>query len=879
MLEVQQCARRSLFATAVAAVVIGFLIPSTARAGFEDRVFRDEFGDHKYVVFVPENYSKDRSWPVVMYLHGAGERGSDGHRQTTVGLGPAIRRQAASFPFIAVFPQCEDVDSRFLAGWLADTADAKRALKILADVEGEFSVDAKRRILTGWSMGGYGAWSVAASDPARWSAVVPLSGGGEPAQGASLKDVPVWAFHGANDAAIRPQQSRNMIAAIRESGGVPRYTEIADGGHDISRPVYGSAALISWMQDPTRAAPTALSLSAGSEDGEKDTTPFVPAVELSGAVSVRLGNRMLDALAMAIPDLLPKDIFSGSINDIYDATVVDGYRFKITFGNIAWSAKPWRIRMKGYDKQRLNVQISVKDARLRIGGTSVVGSSHSASAGPIDVIIGHRYPVWLSFDVEPFIKERRLRLKLHGSRFDIPNDNWYVTAPAGVTTRGLGITRRKVSNGLVNGLYGSKARIEQEVTSVVPALVKEMESRLELNQADSLVSSFWPLPVYKPRVRLWPQDVITDDKGVSVVLGVTAASMSPDAAPESPEVVKVTELSASEIVRSEDLNVKVAPDMLGHLSKLLIDAKVANIHVLDIPEESFARFAEIDSMTRCFPGLQASGENLEVRTVLGLLEPIRVRDAEESQRFVFSAPKLGLGVSVRKRGDSEWTRYADVFVGVDQKAGVSLAKSGFSTRKLQLEWQGDPSLTLSTVAADASSSENLIDDASLKSLFLSSWNRWTGQGPAAQTTIPDLDLGMTKLRLSDAGWKAPFLGVTFSPPGVKITNSAKVPLVYETKGPFSDWGGPYTLEPGSSHHYEITHPLTYRRRVDARLVEYLLETGSHSEFRIPQSGGSPQLFRAREDLETEHRDDATGDDGEPAEGSKTATAEKIATKK
>jgi predicted esterase len=406
-------------------------------------------------------------------------------------LGPAIRDRQSDFPFIAVFPQCEDQDSRYLAGWLADTADAQRALKILGEVEGEYSVDKNRRILTGWSMGGYGTWSIAATNPEHWAAVVPLAGGGETEWGAALAKTSVWAFHGSEDAAIRPQQSRQMITAIRDAGSSPRYTEVTGGGHDIGPLVYSNTALLDWMRNPQTTEPTSLTLSAPTELPQLAREDFKPEIELSGAVTVRLGNRMLDALAMSIPEMLPKDLLSGRIDDIYDSTVVDGYSFNIVFGDITWGVEPWRIRIQGYKKDHINIQIGVQNARLRIGGTSVRGSSHSAYAGPIDVVIGHQYPVWLSFDVTPHIENRKLKLKLRGSRFDIPNDNWYVTYPAGVSTQGFGITREKVSNGLVNGLYGNKRRIEREVTSIVPNLVRQMgtafpssseSAQLRLNQ-------------------------------------------------------------------------------------------------------------------------------------------------------------------------------------------------------------------------------------------------------------------------------------------------------------------------------------------------------------------------------------------------------------
>ncbi len=109
--------------------------------------------------------------------------------------------------------------------------------------------------------------------------------------------------------------------------------------------------------------------------------------------------------------------------------------------------------------------------------------------------------------------------------------------------------------------------------------------------------------------------------------------------------------------------------------------------------------------------------------------------------------------------------------------------------------------------------------------------------------VPDLDFGLTKLRLSNAGWATPHIFATFTPPGVKLTNLIEVDFIYETKGPYSDWSNAkYKLEPGKSHEFDISYPLTCRRNGEI----YTLAPGSHSEFRVPLKGGDPRLFQAKE---------------------------------
>src|SRR5262249_796046 len=144
----------------------------------------------------------------------------------------------------------EDTHGRILKRWAAGSPDADRALKIFDEVDKTYHFDHKHVVLTGWSMGGYGAWSLGAAEAKRWSAVVPLAGGGDLSLAKQLADVPLWAFHGALDKAVPAEQSRQMIAAIKEAGGHPLYTEVPTGDHDVWKVAYASPTLVRWMLDP-----------------------------------------------------------------------------------------------------------------------------------------------------------------------------------------------------------------------------------------------------------------------------------------------------------------------------------------------------------------------------------------------------------------------------------------------------------------------------------------------------------------------------------------------------------------------------------------------------------------------------------------------------
>ncbi|HEX6985072.1 MAG TPA: prolyl oligopeptidase family serine peptidase, partial [Planctomycetaceae bacterium] len=250
-------AARRLLGAALAALLA--FAPAAAEAaeavetGFVRKVFRDEAGEHGYVVYVPGGYTPDRAWPVMLFLHGAGERGDDGVRQSQVGLGAMIRRWG-EFPWIVVFPQAEDTRAPIRSVWAPDAPDGRRALAILEEVERTYRTDPDHRVLTGWSMGGRGSYMLAAAFPEKWSAVVPVAGWADVELAEKLTDVPLWAFHGTEDTLVSYSEDKALVEAIRDAGGEPFFTTMPGRGHSIWRTVYASPVVFEWMSDPSRFA-------------------------------------------------------------------------------------------------------------------------------------------------------------------------------------------------------------------------------------------------------------------------------------------------------------------------------------------------------------------------------------------------------------------------------------------------------------------------------------------------------------------------------------------------------------------------------------------------------------------------------------------------
>src|SRR5262249_47023547 len=190
-------------------------------------------------------------FPAILFLHGAGSRGSDGRLPSRDGyaLAKAVRDRGEDFPFLVVFPQAREGED-----WTPESAGGKRALAILDQAQKEFRIDANRVYLTGLSMGGQGTWSLAAADPDRWAAIVPICHGWRTDRAARLKDVPCWCFHGDADRVQPVQQSREMIRAVQNAGGRPLYQEFAGVDHDgCPDRAYASPELYEWLLLQNRA--------------------------------------------------------------------------------------------------------------------------------------------------------------------------------------------------------------------------------------------------------------------------------------------------------------------------------------------------------------------------------------------------------------------------------------------------------------------------------------------------------------------------------------------------------------------------------------------------------------------------------------------------
>ncbi len=255
--------RRTLLACALALFALSSCrtMAPNRETGFLNRRVRINGTEYPYSVYVPRDFDPARSWPIILFLHGSGERGNDGLRPTQVGLGSAIRFEPSRVPAIVVFPQAP-LDTR----WIGEPADA--AMAALDAATTEFHGDRDRTVLTGLSMGGYGSIHLALAHPVRFAALVIVCGGLLPhptttavrrspliPEGVdpyafvarSLRVIPIWLFHGADDPVIPVNEARRLDDELKKAGANVRYTEVSGVGHNAWDRAYGETELWTWL--------------------------------------------------------------------------------------------------------------------------------------------------------------------------------------------------------------------------------------------------------------------------------------------------------------------------------------------------------------------------------------------------------------------------------------------------------------------------------------------------------------------------------------------------------------------------------------------------------------------------------------------------------
>jgi len=199
---------------------------------------RDVFLEARFLLYLPEEYDSlpEKKWPLLLFLHGTGERGELLELVNKNGP-PMLIQHGHRFSFIVVSPQCPE-DQR----WSVEVLNM-----LLDEMIADYRLDDTRIYVSGLSMGGQGTWDLAMAYPERFAAIVPICGWADPTLAARIKELPAWVFHGAKDDVIPVSESEKMVSALKALGSPVKFTVYPDAGHDSWTEAYNSQEMWEWL--------------------------------------------------------------------------------------------------------------------------------------------------------------------------------------------------------------------------------------------------------------------------------------------------------------------------------------------------------------------------------------------------------------------------------------------------------------------------------------------------------------------------------------------------------------------------------------------------------------------------------------------------------
>lgn len=736
----------------------------------------DEGGDqHKYGLFLPIGYeSSTHDWPIVVFLHGASERGDEGKLPTTIGLGPFLETNPDRYPFIALFPQADVSVGEIKTVWNAEGADAERALRILETVERTYRVDTNQRILTGWSMGGYGCWSLAAAHPDLWSAVVPLSSGRAGADLDQIASVPVWAIHGADDRLVDATETLEAVAALNSANGRAVASVVPDADHNVWLDAYGNSDLIAWMLEPkTDDAWKAVAADFESSRSQVPfdrygTQPFRPALIVDSAARMELGDEFLDDVAGAVPQLVDQALLNSTLPNTSTTRKAILRQVKVTFCNMNYSVDLVGSSIEPQANGQLCVSLGLKNLKINIGSTSIRLGRASATAGTICIQAGRRAPLWMTLRLKPEVVGDRLKLKLVSRSFRIPANDFYVSKPAGVRARGLILTPQLVSTQLVDGLKESRTTIEQQVRDAAPRIVAELEEQIDFSKATSYSDAAWPFAYYQPRIRVAPQAISVDQNGILLDLRATVGAVNPYTFDGGLRQLSHSPSAFAKTSQTSQFRAGINVELFNEYTGMLAKDGLLHVAMNDIPEPLFHRFNERAVMEQYLPELKALPKQARVLTELEVDSPVKFAIAGDGSG---GADRLNVGLTAGRlnvnvftaTSDEAFQKYATFEIKLDEQVQLQLLDRDQSSTEIGINWpDAVPGLTMTAHYESADLAGQPIETKGFQQAFEEAWLAWRSRVARSNTKIKHLEFGPLQLRAHKFYAQPPLAGLEFS---------------------------------------------------------------------------------------------------------------------
>jgi|GEM_PF-475300 len=727
-------------------------------AGFQLKTISDESGTHRYAIFVPRNYSPDRQWPVVLFLHGAGEKGTDALLPISNGLAPLLETWPDA-PFLAVFPQCEDVNGRALTGWLASGPDGRRAMEILKQVEQEFAVHPQQRHLVGWSMGGYGAWSIAAEFPRHWASVMVLAGGAVPGtihlQSLADARTPVWALSGKQDPLVASTAGESLVTELNRLGGNGRFQLLDPAGHAICPLVFGQRQSIEWLLHPATVSNAEISFQGVKPLPLRTECYRRCALHerlIPDVIALRFGNDALAELAQGLPATIPAESLRGTIQDIHQQVGSSDDPWSVSLTGISFQSTVQEVRLRGISGGRLEVVVSFQPLAFLISETRLNSQQHSALAGPIRIEIGRQRPARLKLEVRPEMVAGTVKLISLRQSFQFDEGNWYVAPPSHIDVQSPLYTADQMTTGIVGSLYESRNLLTEQVLAVVPELLSTVERQMGFRPAPELARLLSPVPSLIPELEVGPAGISTDSQGLSLLCDIRALTRS-----AGPDVQLPAALKLGDLARAEGLKMGLALPVISRLTEMNVNQNLAQVNVLDISDEQFSSLADPTVMQQVLPDLNSERPG-QLRTVLRLRSPLSVV-ASETQG---SGDRLDLLLSAEQvcldlydlRTDESPLPIGRLLFKMQQPIQIRLLPPPGQTagdeagKAISIHWAEQCHVTYLGTESLQGAPVPRVDGSAFEERFRNAWQSWGAEHGAQQLPTDLFHIGDVRIRVA-----------------------------------------------------------------------------------------------------------------------------------
>jgi hypothetical protein len=345
------------------------------------------------------------------------------------------------------------------------------------------------------------------------------------------------------------------------------------------------------------------------------------------------------------------------------------------------------------------------------------------------------------------------------------------------------------------------------------------------------------------------QQVDVDENGIAAVFGLTVASVEPFGPP--PAVRRIDFGLTTDDVGTGDVAVAAAEDLVSPITAQLIEAGLAHVNVLDIPDRKYAHLVDREVMGEVVPALKDLPPAAEIRTEIYLREPLRLNEDEEPTNaclpdgcftiFSLRVPNLSTVISVRESPDAPWRDYVELSYDLTQSVRLQLGNEWANAQEAVSSCEGPPQTRATVRWLTDPPADPRIDVAAATRLFEQSWVAWSGVcGPNA-ITIPDLAFRGYVRRLYRLETGPRGMIAVFEEPETLLSNAAAIPFDYRTRRPDEPWGPLLTITPGDRHAYRISRPLALESESGGRRQRYDIPPGRDATFRSPD-GGAPRLL-------------------------------------